>query len=242
MPCLTSLVSPSSPLSSHQPYACHTATRQTVLNPRTPLLCSRLAGTQPYYVTFSLTGSPIELCCYDASYRETINMQTPGTRTHRPHPHPRASAWIKTEAIRSCSQERTGAEIPQSPTHAPLKRTRADPGALAHSDPRLRGAVSARFAVQTQGQRKASLPGWRSGLLCSQPGSRLGLHVTRGSSCQCLELQHMGHGTARLCCQTAGETLSTQAGGSTQPGGARGRDPDPPPLPQIPLLPPPIPY
>lgn len=123
-------------------------------------------------------------------------MQTPGTRTHRPHPHPCASAWIKTEAIRSCSQEQTGAEISQSPTHAPLKRTRADPSALAHSDPRLRGAVSARFAVQTQGQRKASLPGWRSGLLCSQPGSCLGLRVTRGSSCQCLELQHMGHGTA----------------------------------------------
>lgn len=90
---------------------------------------------------------------------------------------------------------------------------------------------------------KASLPGWRSGLLCSQSGSRLGLHVTR-HACSRVSLLVCGapaHG-AGLCCHATGEAQSAQADGSTQAGGAGRRDSDPPPLPQIPLLPPPILY
>lgn len=60
-----------------------------------------------------------------------------------------------------------GAEILQSPAHKPLTRKRTAPSALAHSDTQLCRAASARFAVQTQSQWKASLPDWRSGLLCN---------------------------------------------------------------------------
>lgn len=181
-------------------------------------------------------GSPTELSCYDASYPATVNVETPGIRTQCPDPHPRASAWIKTEAIRPCSQGRMGVEIPQSPAHAPVNRKRAAPSALAHADTRLCRATSARFAVQTPAQGSE-----RSGLLCRRSGSRLGLHVTRGSSCRCVELGARGQ-AGHSCAARLLEKPSAQANGSTQPGGAAVRDSDLPPLPQIPLLPPLIPY
>lgn len=67
-------------------------------------------------------------------------MQTPGTKTQHPHPH--ASAWIKTESIRSCSQEWMGAENPGSATHEPLNRNRP---ALSALETRLGDPVTHRI-------------------------------------------------------------------------------------------------
>ena len=108
-------------------------------------------------------------------------MQTPGTRTQRPHPHPRAGAWMKTEAI-----------FPAVKSGAALRFPRA----LHTCHPtgtELCKAMLAGCAGQTQGRCRASLPGWRAGLPCHRSGSRLGWHVTGGSSCW-----HTGQGTAGL--------------------------------------------
>lgn len=108
-------------------------------------------------------------------------MQTPGTRTQRPHPHTRASAWIKTEAIRSCSQERTGAEIPQSPAHVPLNWKRAAPSALAQTHG---SAGPCQHALLCGPKASESLPAWLEVWAALQS-----IRITPGFACHSSRVQ-----------------------------------------------------
>lgn len=104
-------------------------------------------------------------------------------------PHPRASAWMETEALRSCSHKRKSpAEMARRPTHAPLDRkSRSSPRCPCALQHKLCRAVST-LLCSPKARGKASLPGWGPGLLCRPSGSRLALHVTVAAPA--LMLQH----------------------------------------------------
>lgn len=141
------------------------------------------------------------------------------------------------EALRSCSHKRMLLRWPGDPyMHHLTGKAGAAPGALVHSNTSSAGLCQLCCAVPRPGE---SLPAWLGAWAALQT-----IRVTPGFACDsgspCLDAPALE--TAGLCCQATAEAPSAQVDGSIQPEGAGGRDSDPPALPQIPLLPPLIPY
>lgn len=147
------------------------------------------------------------------------------THTHVPVPGLRQkpldpavkSGW----ALRFSRAPRTG--------HLPGKE---QPPAPLLTDTQLCRAASARFAVQTQSQWKASLPDWRSGLLCNHGWVCLSLVAAPASMWSSSTRGRAEHSWAARPLEKP-RVPRPMAAPSL---GMLGRDSVPPPLPQLPLI------